>query len=128
MTMTTGTWQKEANSATDQWRRPCGGHDYALITQYATSASYCWQAVRGGYRISGIVEGRTTAMAVADDIMALPIDEYNAIVAADLRADLLAIEKKILALQPDTALLPGFHAGYEAGVEDTKRKIAALLS
>ena len=124
----TNTWQKDTNAATDHWRRRIDFDTYAIITQHEDRTDYCWQAVRGDFRISSIVEGRTPAMSMADSAIDLPIDEFNAIVAADLRADLKAIEKKLLILQPDTTLLPGFHAGYEAGAEDMKRKIAAVLS
>lgn len=96
--------------------------------QYADRQDANWQAWRNGFCLSGIARGLDAAKAMADDMLALPIEEFNARVAEDLREDLKKIERDLLRLQPDTHLLPGFHAGYEQGVLDTKRKIEAVLA
>mgnify|MGYP004704588543 CR=1 FL=1 len=124
----TDTWKQAENAATDTWKKPIGDGTHCYATQYAGSDDYNWQTWRNGYCISGIVTGRDSAMAKADEMLARPIEEFNAIVAAGLRADMKDIEKKLLIMQPDTTLLPGYHAGYEAGMEGMKRKIEAVLS
>lgn len=50
--------------------------------------------------------------------MALPIEEFNRRVTAELIDDLRKIERDIMRLSPATDLLPGYHAGYEAGTEE----------
>ena len=96
--------------------------------QYDDSKDANWQAWRNGFCLSGIVRGLDAAKAMADEMLALPIEEFNARCAVSLREELKKNELDLLRLQPDTTLLPGFHAGYEQGVLDTKRKIEAVLS
>lgn len=101
---------------------------HGYVHHYDNSDYANWQAWRNGFYLSGIVCGVDAAKATAEAMLALPIEEFNARVAEDLREDLKKIERDLLRLQPDAHLLPGFHAGYEQGVLDTKRKIEAVLS
>lgn len=131
--MNTNEWKQDEKADTDQWNLPmdgAAGYCYGHISNYAGTNRYCWQAVRGDlrFRLSGIVEGREAAMAKADEALALPIDEFNTIVAGELREKLTELEQQLLFLQPGAQFLPGYHAGYEAGAADVKRKIAEALS
>lgn len=124
------TWQQDPKADTDQWYLRIDGHDvYGHVSNYAGSDRYWWQVVRGDNRfyVSGIVVGRDAAMAKAVELLAVPLDDFNAIVAGNLREKLFEFEQQLLALQPDSHLLPGYHAGYEAGVAEVKRRIAAAI-
>lgn len=120
-------WKQNPDAETDRWDRRFAGAVHCLVTQYAGSADYCWQTVRGNYRIYGIARGRDSAMQRAEETMALPIDEFNQVVAAELVDKLREIERDLLRLSPTAAIIPGYHAGYEAGVADVKRRIAAAI-
>lgn len=125
---TTTTWQQD-DATPDTWHRRIDGYQtYGYIRQYEGSDSHNWQAVRNGYRLSGIVAGRDAAMAAAEAALAMPIDEFNAWVAIELKETLTRLERDLLSLCPDSQFLPGYHAGYEAGVADTKSKIEAVLA
>lgn len=129
----TGTWVQNTEHPTDQWDIVISGsiyldnRIYGHITQYEGSDSYCWQAVRGEDRLSGIAVGREAAMAMAEETLALPVEEFNSRIVAEYVDTLRALEKKILRLSPASDLLPGYHAGYEAGAADIKRRLSTLL-
>jgi hypothetical protein len=132
--MTPTEWTPRADRP-DILDRGQANNERGYIHEYAEDCN--WQAWRNGYCLSGIVGSLEAAMDMADAMLALPIEEFNARVAVDLREKLRGIECELLRLQPDAALLrlqpdaallPGFHAGYEQGVADTKRKIEAVLS
>lgn len=97
------------------------------ISNYEGSDDYFWQAVRGDARLHAIARGREVAMQKADEMIALPIEEFNARAVEKLVEDLREIELAIMRLAPSHEILPGYHAGYEAGVADIKRKIAAAI-
>lgn len=120
-------WERDQSAETDQWRRAFAPRIYCVVTQYSGSDDYCWQAVRGDARLAGVVQGQLAAMNQAEEIMALPIEEFNRRVVSDLMDDLRKIERDILRLSPSADLIPGYHAGYEAGVADVKRRIAAAI-
>ena len=120
-------WVQNTKAETDQWDRVFAERTYCHISQYSGSEEYCWQAVRGDFRLAGLARGRETAMERAEEIMALSIEEFNLKVTADLIDDLRKIERDIMRLSPTTKLLPGYHAGYEAGIADVKRRIAAAI-
>lgn len=120
-------WTQDTAARTDTWDRDITHRTYCHIAQYEGTDRYCWQAVQGDYRLSGIETGREAAMAQADATMALPADEFNAQVAADLKETLLDIERKLLNLEPASTLLPGYHAGFEAGFAHARRKIGEAL-
>lgn len=122
------TWQQKTKADTETWERRLDFHTYGIVSNYQGTNTYCWQAVRGDFRLSGVIEGADAGMTQADATLDLPIDEYNARVANEVRKDLLELERKLLRLLPDGRLLPGYHAGYEAGMAETKRKIEAALS
>lgn len=118
-------------SAADQrtWNRGTSHRtESGYAHRYDNSEDANWQAWRNGFCLSGIMRGLDAAKAMADEMLALPIEEFNARCAVSLREDLKKNERDLLRLQPDTHLLPGFHAGYEQGVADTKRKIEAVLA
>lgn len=117
-------WQQDTSAETDQWRLHISKGTRSSVTQYVGTDDYCWQVYRNDFYLGGIVTGHEAAIAKADEMQAMPIEDYNAMVAANLMSDLLDIERKLIKLQPHTNLL----AGYEAGVTDTKRKIEAVLS
>jgi len=120
-------WTKDTDAKTDCWERELGNQVRGHITQYEGTDRYCWQAVRGEYRLADIVTGRDAAMAQADATLALPIEEFNALVSAELEENLRKIERQLLAINPTADILPGYHAGYEAGVADTRRRIAQAI-
>lgn len=101
--------------------------NYGYVGQYAGSNDYNWQAVRNHYRISGITEGDQAAKDACDAAMDLPIEEFNARVAADLMDKLRDLEKQLLDLQPDTRIFPGYHAGFEAGYSTARAKLLNAL-
>lgn len=103
------------------------GHVHEYHPEQLRAGSCCWQAVRNRFRLSGVVTGVDAAKAEAERALALPIDEFNRLVVEDLRNDIKKLERDILTLAPETNLLPGYHAGYEAGTADMKRKVAAVL-
>lgn len=120
-------WKQNTQTDTDQWDWEIADRTYGLITQYAGTDRYCWQAVRSDFRLSGIAVGRDAAISQAEEIMALPVDEFNRRVTVELIDKLREVERDILRLSPSTDLLPGYHAGYEDGVADVRRRIAAAI-
>lgn len=126
------TWTQRTDADTDTWERRIDG-GLCYVTQYKGSTSYNWQFWRGRHGLSGVVDAhdaaisKTEAMAQAEAMEKLPVDEFNARVVADLVSDMHKIERDIASLSPTAAILPGYHAGYEAGVADTKRMIAAAI-
>lgn len=121
-------WKQNLDSPTDRWDRHDDNGDRGHIRQYKDSDECYWQAIRNNFRLSGIVVGREAAIAEADGMLALPIGDFNALVAAYLMMDLRRLEHDLLILQPGGDPLPGYHAGYEAGQAAMKRKIEAALS
>lgn len=120
-------WEQDIKADTETWNRRFATGTRCHISQYAGRDMFFWQAVRGDFRISGAVMGRLAAMNAAEEIMALPVEEFNRQVASDLINDLRRIERDILRLSPNTEILPGYHAGFAAGVADVKRRIAAAI-
>lgn len=121
-------WTKRPGAENDDWERDLGAGTYCAVTQYAGSDDYCWHVHRAGARLHGVIRGREYAMQHADAIMALPVYEFNARAVAKLIDELREIETSILRLAPDAAVLPGYHAGFEDGAADTRRKILAVLN
>lgn len=119
-------WTPRAGSD-DTWERKIDEQAYCYAHQYAGSNKFNWQAVRGLDRLSGIVGDRDSAMAHADAAIALPVDEFNARLLAELADELRDIERKIARLSPTTDILPGYHAGYADGMDAMKRKIEAAM-
>ena len=66
-------------------------------------------------------------MESAEDTLALPIGEFNRRVVEDLVDDLRKIERDILRLAPDSALLPGYQAGFQAGLTEMKGRITVAM-
>jgi hypothetical protein len=125
---TTPTWQQETYEGRAIWQFKISDGTYLYVGNYAGTDDYSVQVRRNHFLISSIETGLDHAKEIAEARLSLPIEEFNAIVAAELRRDMLKIEQDLLRLQPDSQLLPGYHAGYEAGIADTKRKIKAVLS
>jgi hypothetical protein len=125
--MTRTGWIQEHGASTDTWRLGLDSVTYALIIQYAGTDQYCWQAVRGDFRLSGIASGRAAAMSRGEEHIGLPPEEFNRLVAVDLMDNLRKIERDILRVAPGMAVLPGYHAGYEDGASDIRRRIAAAI-
>lgn len=123
----THEWKRDHEAATDT--RTCRIEDCVLgyISQYPDINRYNWQAIRGQFRLTGIEADSDAAIACAEEALALPIEEFNRLVAKDLIDDFQRIERDILLLSPGTKLLPGYRAGYDAGVADIKRKVASAL-
>lgn len=123
----TAEWIKDDNANTDKWRKKANHSEECYISQYPDISDYYWATIRNDHRLCGIKHDREDAMRAADDALAMPIDKFNDLVAAELLEDLKRIEKKILTLQPSTTLLPGYQTGFQDGVADTKRKIDEAL-
>lgn len=109
------------------YERTIDARTYCAITNYAGSDDYCWHVIRGDARLHAIIHGSEAAMKKADEIMALPIDEFNARAVAVLINEIREIERQIMRIGPHADILPGYQAGYEAGIADIKRKIAAAI-
>lgn len=122
------TWKQMPDAATDEWDWVISGDSRCHATQYAGTENYCWQGVRGDFRLSGIVVGREAAMERAEEIIALPIEEFNRRVVVELMAKLHEIERDITRLSPSTDILPGYAAGYEAGISAIKCRISAAMN
>ena len=65
-------------------------------------------------------EAWTTSLVIADE-------EFNARVDANLINELKQREKALLELQPNTTLLTGYHAGFEAGFAKARESVLAAL-
>ena len=83
--------------------------------------------MRHGNRLGGIERGLDAAMAACEASIALTDEEFNTRVVADLRQDLARIEKQILAIAPDAAMLPGYHAGFAAGMAKMRDDVLAAV-
>ncbi len=116
------TETKRATYHKDRYAQRAG-----YVAQYEGTDSYNWQDIRYGHRLSGIVEGAEAAMAACDASMALSDEEFNARVAATLITELKRLEKELLALQPTTTLLTGYHAGFDAGFAKARESVLAAL-
>lgn len=127
--MTTETeWQRdETDTKRATYHKGRYTRREGYVAQYEGSDSYNWQDIRDGHRLSGIVEGAADAMTACDASMALADEEFKARVAATLVTELKRLEKELLALQPTTALLPGYHAGFEAGFAKARNSVLAAL-
>lgn len=112
---------------TDDWERRIDETSYCYVHQYENSDDCCWQVARSEGRLSGLIRGRDASMAKAEAVMALPVDEFKARVVAEMIDKMREIERDIVRLAPATDILPGYHAGYEAGVAAMKRKIEAVM-
>ena len=97
------------------------------VAQYEGSKRYNWQAIRGEFRLSGIVEGAATAMEICDVTLALPVEEFNARVAENLIAEMREKEAQILILMPNTTILPGYEAGVMAGYKKARAAVMNFL-
>ena len=121
-------WQRDetkTNNATYHKGRYTQRAGY--VSQYEGSNRYNWQDIRGDHRLSGVVEGADAAMAACDASMALSDEDFNARVAANLITELKQREKALLELQPNTTLLTGYHAGFEAGFAKARESVLAAL-
>ena len=123
-----GTWEQNTKAETDQWDLNIDHKTYCHITQYKGRDDYCAQAVRGDFRLAEIVQGREAAMKFAEETMSLPIEEFNRRVTAELIDDLRKIERQIIQLSPNTHLMPGYHIGFEDGIEHMQNKIAKAIA
>lgn len=121
-------WKQAANDEHDTWhldRYSTAKRGY--VSQYTNGCGYNWQAYRGDHCLSGSAPDRDAAMAAAEATLALPVDEFNARVLAKLTEELFELEKQILDVAPSSQLLPGYHAGYEAGVAAIRSRIEEAL-
>lgn len=128
-TMKTTPWIQRQGTPTETWeRRDKGGKIIAYVSKYAGSDGFNWQAIRGAGHRSESALTREAAMTCADAALAMPIDEFNAAAVAELWEDIQELEQKILALCPGTPLLPGYQAGYAAGLVEARRRVNEALA
>ena len=121
-------WVKDANTTDNVWRKNHPSDEHGYVSQYNHTKAFCWQSVRYDHRVSGIAHTLDEAMLKADESLALPIEEFNNMVAERYLKELHEIERKILELKPAQKLLAGYRAGYEDGMAETKAKIAKALN
>lgn len=121
-------WVKDANATDNVWRKNKGSAEYAYVSQYDNLSRFCWQSIRNHHCTSGITNTFDDAKRKADEGLALPIEEFNNLVAERYLEELHEIERKILELKPAQKLLAGYHAGYEDGMAETTAKIAKALN
>ena len=119
-------WKQRENDP-GHWERLIDATTYCAITNYSGSDDYCWHAVRGSARLHGLIRGHESAMQKADEVIAIPIEEFNELAVEKLLSELLELERAILLLAPAAKVLPGYASGYEAGAADTKRRIMAAI-
>lgn len=120
-------WIQDAND-NDRWYKNKHQKEYGHIAHLSDTHKFCWQAARHGHRLTGIAADIEEAMRKADEKLALPIEEFNNLVATELLEELNKLERQILELKPAPKLLAGYHAGYEDGIAETTAKIAKALN
>ena len=122
-------WKRDESVTTHAVYYRGGRYDnkHGYVSQYAGEDRYNWQDIRGGHRLSSIETGAEAAMAACDASMALSDDEFNARAAAALIDDIMRFEERLIELQPNTTLLPGYHAGFEAGFTKARESVLAAL-
>ena len=120
-------WVQDHKASKETWNREDGAGGYCYIGKYIGSGGYNWQAWRGEIRLSGSADSREAAMQLADEMIALPVEEFNERGLIDLVDNLRRIEQKIARLSPTASILPGYHTGYEAGLAEAKRRIEQTL-
>lgn len=123
-------WEKDASTTTDRWykRLKESGWDHAVVDQVEATDRYIWRVTRRGFSHSGIKTGRGSTMGVADDLLNMPIDQFNKLVAVRIREEIASREQDLLKLQPETDVSPGYVNGFHDGVLHMKQKIMAVLS
>lgn len=123
-------WLVDETKSTPTWRRGANYDTYGYVAKLDYVSGYNWQAVRNGLdnRISGSAPTPEAAMAAADAALAMPFETFAAQVVQELVDQLRGIEAQIIALSPTREILPGYHAGYEAGVAETRRRIEEALA
>lgn len=123
------TWTRDDHNSRFEVfvRGEYGDDQQGYVAQYEGSNRYNWQAIRGEFRLSGIVEGAAAAMEMCDVTLALPVEEFNARVAADLIAEMRVKEAQIQLLMPNTTILPGYEAGVMAGYEKARAAVMNTL-
>lgn len=124
---TTTTWAQDRADKKDKWDRTDTNGTRGYVRKFEHAYGYFWQAERNDYRLTGSGVDREAAMAKADEAMALPTDEFNRRICENLMIDIRRIERAILQLSPHTDLLPGYHAGYEAGLAHARQLVASAL-
>lgn len=126
---TTTPWIQRQDAPTETWDwksedRSASGY----VSKYAGSAGFNWQAIRGDERISGSASTSQEGMAAADAVLALSIEQFNVLATGELLKEIQKLEQRILAIRPDTPWLPGFQAGYAAGLEEARRRVTEALA
>ncbi|MDZ4255639.1 MAG: hypothetical protein U1A72_23975, partial [Sulfuritalea sp.] len=127
-------WKRDESSTNDTWHLTFNGRARGYVSKYGleygygpADRGYNWQAIRDDERISGSAPDAETAIARTEEILALPVEEFNRRVAKNLVDEFRQIEQRILRLAPETDLLPGYQAAYEAAVADIRRKIVTAI-
>lgn len=120
-------WIQDTSKDDDWWMLELEPRVYAIIAQSTFDSSYCWQAVRGDYRIVDTEIGREAAAQRAEEALSLPIGEFNNRVAADLIEQLHRLEEKLFALNPKMKSSPGYQVGYADGMAACREKITQAL-
>lgn len=129
MKATTTTWIQRQDAPKETWEREDeGGNIIGYVSKYAGSDGFNWQAIRTDARLGGSAPSSPWAMGLADAALAMPIEQFYAAAASELLKEIQELEQKILALCPDTPLLPGFQAGYAAGLEEARRRVTEALA
>lgn len=127
--MKTITWTKRQNAAEDIWDYlSTDGSARGYVSKYAGSDGFNWQAIRGGERVSGSAPTSQEGMAAADAVLALSIEQFNVLVTGELLKKIQELEQRILSIRPETPLLPGYQAGYAAGLEEARRRVTEALA
>lgn len=128
MTEMTTTWAQRQDASEETWDRLSEDDGRGYVSKYAGCSGFNWQAIRGEARLSASAPTRVEAMAAADDALAMPIEQFNAAVVAEWVKGIQKLEQQILTLSPGTSLLPGYQAGYAAGLDEALRRVTEALA
>lgn len=127
--METTTWAQRQDATTETWeRKDEDGKIIGYVAKYAGSAGFNWQAIRGDERVSGSASTSIEGMAATDTRLALSIEQFNVLVTGQLLKEIQTLEQRILAIRPETPLLPGYQAGYAAGLDEALRRVTEALA
>ena len=99
----------------------------SYVSVYSGRIDCFFKVARGYAELRGIMETLEAAMIEAERLIDLPIEVFNAMAIANLTADITSLEQKILRIAPNSEILRGYHAWYEAGKDAVKRMIAEVL-
>lgn len=116
--MKTTVWTNHSEEKLPTFRSTNGARN-AYVSAYSDhpASAYNWQVYLNEFtdaRLSGSLPGLDDAKVHAEHLMALPDDEFNALIVGVMTEKLNEVAANILKLSPTAQVLPGFSAGVAA--------------